>query len=121
MTREPQQAFLATLFDLSFNRFVVVRVVRVLYVAAILGAIVTAGAMAWSGFLGFVGAHAEVGAMLEVDAPALEVKGAELRRAIAVATMAGAPFVAVFMVLASRVLCELVVVVFRIAELLARD
>lgn len=112
---------LRTLFDLTFERFVIVQLVRWFYVASLAAAVLLLVGMLITGFNGFVDANAAIMALAEKGSGLAELRLASAERTTNILTMAAAPFAAVFLVLFARVFCELVVVAFRIAELLQRD
>ena len=85
------QGFLASLFDMSFTSFVTTKLIKVLYVLGILGAGLMALSIATSGFAR--GAGTGLLALIIV-----------------------APIVFFLCVIYSRVILELIIVVFRVAE-----
>ena len=87
---EQRNGFCAGLFDLSFSSFITIRIIKVLFVLAIIGS-----ALAGLGVLISLFSRGGIGILIGIIA---------------------APIVFFLYVLASRVWLELVVVAFRIAE-----
>ena len=88
-----QQGFFSGLFDFSFKDFITIRVIKVLFILAIIGSAIAALAMLIGGFMSF-----RVGA------------GRALLMII------GSPILFFVYVLLARIWLEIVVVIFRIAE-----
>jgi hypothetical protein len=109
------------LFDLSFSRFVVPRLVRWLYLGCLaLAALALVGALA-SAIPAAMSEQIVLDALEASGAPARDIERASTRRNFAIAAAVGAPFLALGLVLVGRVAAEMTVVVFSIAESLRRD
>lgn len=90
---ETTKGFFAGLFDLSFRHFITIRIIKVLYVLAIVSSVLIGLAMLFTGF-GMLGYGVGAGLF----------------------QILFAPFVTLFGIIWSRVLLEIVVVLFSIAD-----
>lgn len=111
--------FLETLFDLSFRRFVVVRIVRVLYALAICTAAAALIGMLFCGLSGWDAAQRDIDALTATGGDIALLASAVTKRGLSIALTVSAPVVSAACLLMSRVACELVVVIFTIAERLS--
>ena len=100
MPSEPSRGFVSALFDLRFEEFVTTRIIRVVYVLAIIGAAAYA-------LLAFV---AGIGLLMSGSS------GAGLRVLGFLVAFGGAPLVFLAGVAIARVLLEVVMAVFKIEE-----
>jgi hypothetical protein len=91
MTMSEKKGFIASLFDLSFTEFVTTRIIKFLFVLAIIGSAIMALAVVIAGF------SAESGAT-------------------GIFTLLLSPVVFFLYILFSRICLELIIVIFRIAE-----
>ena len=94
------KGFVGSLFDLSFNSFITTKLVKVLYVIGIIGALLTAGSLLLSGF-------------------AAMFSGSTQGTLSGVVLIVLAPVAFLALVIAARVYMEVIIVVFRAAEHLA--
>ena len=88
-----QQSFWGGLFDMSFQEFVTIRVIKVLFILAIIGAAIAGIGMLITGFMAF-----------------------QFGAGRALLMIIGAPIMFFVYVLLARIWLEVVVVMFRIAE-----
>ena len=112
-----ERGFFRTLFDLSFEHFVVVRVVRWFYFLVLCAAAMGFLVMIVTGISGLVSAQNDINALVGAEymsAPLLA--GAQMRRAVSIGMISAAPFVAALAVLVGRVAAEMTIVLFSITE-----
>lgn len=109
------QPSLATLFDLSFSKFLVVRIVRWMYCAALVVAALTFVGMVVGGIAAALAAQRDINA-LEAYPESSLLAAAASRRAAGFCLALASPFVTALMVIGARVLAEMTVVLFSIAE-----
>ena len=109
------------LFDLSFSRFLVPQLVRWLYLGWVILAILALVGALMLTIPTVLSSQILLSALEAANASSLEIESAGTRRNIAIAVTIIAPFLALGMVVIGRVVAEMTVVVFSIAESLKRE
>ncbi len=108
--------FIDTVFDLSFDRFVVVRIVRLFFGLAILASAAVLIGMVYRGLVGYTVAQTYIDALAATDAPAAQLDAEIAKRTMSIMVLVLAPFASAGFLLLSRIVSEMVVVLFTIAE-----